>query len=595
MLREKYPGINFEVINTAMPAVNSHVVLEIIKDCAKHKGDLFIVYLGNNEVIGPYGAGTVFAPLSSSLSFIRFDKALKTVRLGQLLTNILQRRAQRDLPKIWGGNRMFMENLIRATNPDLQIVYQHYQRNLEDIGRIARKSGAKIIFSTVGSNLKDCPPFASLYQPDMTESDEKKWNDIYQQAIACETAGKYTDAVRHYLAAAEIDDSYAELQFRLGRCYWAMKEYDKAREKYIQARELDALRLRADNQINNIIRSVAGDKTAEGVYLVDAVKVTEKNSPHDIPGEKLFYEHVHYNFNGNYLLAGTVFEQVEQILPDWIKAHKTNKPLVTSQECEQHLAYTDWDRLQIAYYILNSFTKKTPFTSRLDNKKLVERMAKEAKALETYRAQESLKKSAAQYRQAIRMWPGDWQLHWKYGQLLFIDLKNHRAAAEQFRLVNKYCPHSYFGYTALGEASATLGDFDGAVAGLLEAARIKPTHFGAYFRLASLYKHLGKIDKAREYYAKTLKYHPGHVPACANLATILFNQGKIVEAEQTIRQGKIYAPQSLDLNYYLGIMFERQGRTREAIEEFRTILQRDPNSTKARNKLNALLKKANEI
>ena len=82
---------------------------------------------------------------------------------------------------------------------------------------------------------------------------------------------------------------------------------------------------------------------------------------------------------------------------------------------------------------------------------------------------------------------------------------------------------------------------------------------------------------------------------CVNLATILFNQGKIVEAEQTIRQGKIYAPQSLDLNYYLGIMFERQGRTREAIEEFRTILQRDPNSTKARNKLNALLKKANEI
>ena len=222
-------------------------------------------------------------------------------------------------------------------------------------------------------------------------------------------------------------------------------------------------------------------------------------------------------------------------------------------------------------------------------------MAKQVRALEIYKAPESLKQSASQYREAIQMWPGDWQLHWKYGQLLLSDLKNHRAAAGQFRLVNKYCPHSYFGYTALGEALAALGDFDGAVAGFLEAARIKPTHFGAYFRLAKLYERLGRIDKAMEYYAKTLQYHPGHVPACVNLATILFNQGKTVDADQTIRQGKIYAPQPLDLNYYLGIMFERQGRTREAIEEFRTILQRDPNSTKARNKLNALLKKANEI
>jgi len=41
--------------------------LEIAKDCAHHQADLFILYLGNNEVVGPYGAGTVFTPLSSNL------------------------------------------------------------------------------------------------------------------------------------------------------------------------------------------------------------------------------------------------------------------------------------------------------------------------------------------------------------------------------------------------------------------------------------------------------------------------------------------------------------------------------------------------
>ena len=36
MLRETYPTVDFEVITTAMTAVNSHVVLEVAKDCARH-------------------------------------------------------------------------------------------------------------------------------------------------------------------------------------------------------------------------------------------------------------------------------------------------------------------------------------------------------------------------------------------------------------------------------------------------------------------------------------------------------------------------------------------------------------------------------
>ena len=68
MLRQRYPGTNFEVITAATAAINSHVVVEIAGDCAHHQPDLFIVYLGNNEVIGPYGAGTVFSPISGSQS-----------------------------------------------------------------------------------------------------------------------------------------------------------------------------------------------------------------------------------------------------------------------------------------------------------------------------------------------------------------------------------------------------------------------------------------------------------------------------------------------------------------------------------------------
>ena len=83
MLREQYPDVQFEVVNGAMTAINSHVAVEIARDCAAREPDLFVVYMGNNEVIGPYGPGTVFQQWSPSL---RTDS-------GQSLGEIDARRA----------------------------------------------------------------------------------------------------------------------------------------------------------------------------------------------------------------------------------------------------------------------------------------------------------------------------------------------------------------------------------------------------------------------------------------------------------------------------------------------------------------------
>ncbi|GAI21804.1 unnamed protein product, partial [marine sediment metagenome] len=202
MLQEGYPSVKFELIAITMTAINSHVVLEIAKDCARHDADLFIVYLGNNEVVGPYGAGTVFAPLSARLSVIRIGIALKATRLGQLLTKLLESvGGEKDVPKVWRGLEMFLNNQVRADAPHLETVYQNFERNLEDIRRIARKSGVRAIFCTVGSNLKDSPPFASLHQLDLTQTERKKWDEIYQQGAEHELAGDYAEAVERYLAA----------------------------------------------------------------------------------------------------------------------------------------------------------------------------------------------------------------------------------------------------------------------------------------------------------------------------------------------------------------------------------------------------------
>jgi hypothetical protein len=45
------------------------------------------------------------------------------------------------------------------------------------------------------------------------------------------------------------------------------------------------------------------------------VELLSANSPHQIPGEEFFYEHVHLNFQGNYLLARAFAEQIESAWP----------------------------------------------------------------------------------------------------------------------------------------------------------------------------------------------------------------------------------------------------------------------------------------
>ena len=61
MLELRYPGTRFEVVNGAMAGINSNVILPIARDCAGAGGDIWVIYMGNNEVVGPFGAARSLA------------------------------------------------------------------------------------------------------------------------------------------------------------------------------------------------------------------------------------------------------------------------------------------------------------------------------------------------------------------------------------------------------------------------------------------------------------------------------------------------------------------------------------------------------
>src|ERR1700693_1066999 len=131
MLRQRFPSTKFEVINTSMVAINSHVLRSIAQQLRDYQPDLVIIYAGNNEVVGPYGPGTVLASSSLNISIIRASIFVRSSRLGQLLTQAGSPRSE------WRGMEMFLEKQVRADAPALQHTYENISRYLEDVVQAA--------------------------------------------------------------------------------------------------------------------------------------------------------------------------------------------------------------------------------------------------------------------------------------------------------------------------------------------------------------------------------------------------------------------------------------------------------------------------
>jgi len=90
LLAERFPETRFEVVNTSMTAINSHVILPIARECATHTGDLWIVYIGNNEMVGPFGGATVFGIRAPPLWLVRTHLQMGRLRFAQLLMEASQ-------------------------------------------------------------------------------------------------------------------------------------------------------------------------------------------------------------------------------------------------------------------------------------------------------------------------------------------------------------------------------------------------------------------------------------------------------------------------------------------------------------------------
>jgi tetratricopeptide (TPR) repeat protein len=639
LLTLRHPGQKFEVVNAAMTAINSHVIRPLARGCKEAHADAWVIYMGNNEVVGPFGAGTVFGGQAIPLPLIRAGLALKTTRTGQLLDAVLGATHKTAANGEWEGMKMFINYKLAASDPRLEAVYSNFAHNLNDIIAAGRNSGAKIVLSTVGVNLADCAPFASLHGSQLTAAQIGDWQHLFAAGTNSQASGDFQPAAADYELAEQMDPDYADLRFRRGQCLLALHDAVAAQKEFLAARDLDALRFRCDSRLNEIIRSRVGND----VTLADGEAVLADASPDGIPGAKMFYEHVHLTFEGNYVLARAIAAKVEAALG---LASDGSWPDMAA--CEQRLGHTPRDT-QLALSILSARMADAPFTFQSNHQDQMRRLTEMARALPPADSTASLQGAQSAAEAALKQSPDDAEL-WEqlgeikaregdypggaaaiqkalalvpsegpecwllYGTLLAQEEKYPEAIAA-FKQVSPFYSRADWAGFNLALCLEKLGQRDEAVLQFKQLLTLKPDYGIGWLAYGQLLEQMGRTAEAAQCYSTALTNHFTQADDLVRLArfcasrqwlglavtnytaaialspsdpALRFEAGKALAAfdrhDEAARQYAAaieLAPEKIQPHLELGFELGRLGDTASAEQEFRQVLKLDPNSVEA--------------
>ena len=274
-LMHTFPDREFEIINVSLTAVNSYTVLGFAKEVVNYEPDAVMIYCGQNEYYGALGVGST-SQLGNHRALIQSILYLRSFRLVQLMEN-----GYTGIRKMMKGNVVDKsETLMKRMAAKQEIPFrsalykrgiEQFQRNMEDVCNVLSKRKIPVFISNLVSNEKDLEPFIS--------------------------SGKNTASSAIY-------------QYHLAEKFLKAGDYTTSKKLFVLAKELDMLRFRAPDTLNDIIAGFPHKYT--GVYLVDSKKLFELHSPHGIIGNETLLEHVHPNLYGYSLLSDAFYQSLKQ-------------------------------------------------------------------------------------------------------------------------------------------------------------------------------------------------------------------------------------------------------------------------------------------
>lgn len=304
-------GVNVEVVNLGMTAVNSYVVRDLAKRVLPYEPDAIIIYAGHNEYYGSFGVGTTQFGLVNNVGLKRLVIKLKNLRLYQLLENALKSDDSDTNDRRTLMAKVVSESDIQLDSPLFEQGIKQFEKNMGDVLRLFERKDIPVFIGTVASNLKDQSPLT--------------------------------------------DDEQVLATFNEATVLFNEADTLSALSKFTEAKELDGIRFRAPNKINEVIRDLAEERGAE---LVDIEALLRDRSLSGIEDESLFIDHLHPNNEGHRLMANLFYDHLITLnrLQSVYNPSSFDTPKNVSR-FEETYANTSIQRLLVGYPFKKGFTQ----------------------------------------------------------------------------------------------------------------------------------------------------------------------------------------------------------------------------------------------
>ena len=587
LLREKYPDKKFEVINVAFTAINSHVIVPIARECAQHEGDLWIVYMGNNEMVGPFGAATIFGKPAPPLPYVRLVTALQRTRTGQWFAAWSHKLKGQGTGSAWGGMQMFMQHQIAPDSPLKVNVYRNFQKNLADIVRAGTGSGAKVLLNTVAVNLKDCPPFASWTNQNFSTADRAQFDQRYAAGCQLQSQSDFAGAVQQFDLAAKLDSQSPDLQFHWGECLLAENQLAAAQKHFQLACDDDALPFRADSHINTAIREVKNKSGDDHLIVFDAAAALAGDNATKLCGQETFYEHVHFDFDGSYRLALAWAQQIEPLMP------RNTNGWASQAVCEQSLGLSDWNRALVIEHMIGRM-RQPPLSGQFNNDTRVEKLKERVTKLHSQMNPAAAAKVSEDFKKTLVDFPDDYYLRENFA-LFLQSVGDLPGATAQCRQVHDLIPQDGVADYQLGHLLNIQGQWAEAEAAFQEAVKIRPSLTEGWIELGNVLALQEKFAAALASYGTALKQRPQDDQTIFRSGKVLAKMNRHAAAIENYRAASQLNPANWEVHFELGGELDAAGQLDAASAEFAAAARLNPGNARAHFNYGVLLAKQNRL
>lgn len=565
-LMHTFPEKNFEIINLSLTAVNSYTILGFAKELVDYKPDAVLIYVGQNEYYGALGVGSTQL-IGGNPAFVNIVVDLRRLKIVQLMTNAYRQLTQLFRPKKADTSEVRMKLMVR--NQEIPYKSKLYQRGIDqfkyNIGRtlrLFRKKGIPVFISNLVSNEKDLPPFVSTTDKKLLSA---AFTEKLNQGLKA-LAAKDSNNVESYLKEAnQAFPGHALCNFYLGQLVYHKGDFKNAKEYLTRAKDLDLLRFRASEELNETIRQLCTEY--KNTHLVDTKAEFEQHSPHHIIGDNLIADHVHPNLQGYSLMSDAFYEAMKSA-HFFMQGRPAGRPYpsleMPYEELVRDMPITKVDSLAGVYRIhnlkgrwpFNISSFKAEFPTNTFEEVLARKLAFEQidwmtahKNLFAFYEENNRVPEASKVIGAMVLENPTVQEFYELAAKLKIELKNYRESLfysqESFYLSPSFKKSKYLfvAYLKLDLPSKALPFLNYAIANNTEGSDLNPlkasvntiiqlqkiltadpSNIDAVNRIANAYLHMSNRDGAIKYFSLALKLDPKNKEAQNNLKHL--NEGK---------------------------------------------------------------------